>query len=126
MIIGSVLENREIEKRISITPEIAKKYISLGCEVMLPENYANHLGIKDSDYREIGVKISKDENDILNKADTIVQFFEGKMDTGDHIDIAANTMLRTAGEFYLQNFDVEMTSPEIRTISASLMEVYDS
>jgi H+-translocating NAD(P) transhydrogenase subunit alpha len=73
MIIGSVLENREIEKRISITPEIAKKYISLGCEVMLPENYANHLGIKDSDYREIGVKISKDENDILNKADTIVQ-----------------------------------------------------
>ena len=59
-------------------------------------------------------------------ADTIVQFFEGKMDTGDHIDIAANTMLRTAGEFYLQNFDVEMTSPEIRTISASLMEVYDS
>mgnify|MGYP003331463708 CR=1 FL=1 len=29
MIIGSLSENKEIEKRISITPEMAKKYISL-------------------------------------------------------------------------------------------------
>ena len=28
MIIGSISENKEIEKRISITPDIAKKYIS--------------------------------------------------------------------------------------------------
>ena len=30
MKIASVLENQKIEKRIAITPEIAKKYISLG------------------------------------------------------------------------------------------------
>ena len=30
MRIGSVKENKEIEKRIAISPEIAKKYISLG------------------------------------------------------------------------------------------------
>ena len=29
MIIGSVSENKDLEKRISITPEIAKKYINL-------------------------------------------------------------------------------------------------
>jgi NAD(P) transhydrogenase subunit alpha len=33
MRIVSVSENKKIEKRIAITPEIAKKYISLGFEV---------------------------------------------------------------------------------------------
>jgi hypothetical protein len=32
-------ENQKIEKRVAITPEIAKKYISLGFEVSLSENY---------------------------------------------------------------------------------------
>ena len=45
MKIASILENQKIEKRVAITPQIAKKYISLGIEVLLPENYASHLGI---------------------------------------------------------------------------------
>ena len=73
MRIGSVLENQKIEKRISITPETAKKYLSLGIEVSLPENYGSHLGIKDNEYKEIGVLISKDEKEIINNADLIVQ-----------------------------------------------------
>ena len=48
MKIASILENQKIEKRIAITPEIAKKYISLGLEVSLPENYGSHLGIQSS------------------------------------------------------------------------------
>ena len=59
MRIASILENQKIEKRIAITPEIAKKYITLGFEVCLSENYAEHLGFKDSEYKELGVKISK-------------------------------------------------------------------
>ena len=39
MKIASILENQKIEKRIAITPEIAKKYISLGLGVSLAENY---------------------------------------------------------------------------------------
>ena len=39
MKIGSILENQNIEKRIAVTPEIVKKYISLGFEVCLSENY---------------------------------------------------------------------------------------
>ena len=73
MIIVSVAENQKIEKRIAITPEIAKKYIALGFEVSLPENYGHHIGIKDEKYKEFGVKISKDEKEILNSADVIVQ-----------------------------------------------------
>ena len=47
MKIGSVSENQKIEKRISITPEIAKKYISIGFEVHLSKNYGVHLGNSD-------------------------------------------------------------------------------
>ena len=73
MKIVSVSENKNIEKRIAITPEIAKKYIALGFEVVLPENYADHLGIKNLDYTEIGVKIINDEKKIIDNADVIVQ-----------------------------------------------------
>ena len=45
MIIGSISENKDLE-RISITPEIAKKYINLGFEIQLSENYGEHLGFK--------------------------------------------------------------------------------
>ena len=73
MKIASILENQKIEKRIAITPEIAKKYISLGLEVSLPENYGSHLGSKDEEYKELGVSILKDEKEIISSADIIVQ-----------------------------------------------------
>ncbi len=73
MKIGSILENQNIEKRIAITPEIVKKYTSLGFEIFLTENYGSHLGIKDQQYKDVGVKISKDESEILNSSDIIVQ-----------------------------------------------------
>ena len=73
MRIGSVLENKSLEKRIAITPDIIKKYTSLGLEVCLSENYGLHLGIKDEQYIEMGVKIFKDEKEILNSSDIIVQ-----------------------------------------------------
>ena len=38
MRIVSILEDLHVEKRIAITPEIAKKYVTLGFEVGLPEN----------------------------------------------------------------------------------------
>jgi H+-translocating NAD(P) transhydrogenase subunit alpha len=73
MRIVSISENKKLEKRIAITPEIAKKYITLGFEVLLSENYGEHLGFKDDDYKESGVKISNNENEILTNADVILQ-----------------------------------------------------
>ena len=52
MKIASISENQKIEKRIAITPEIAKKYISLGLDVLLSKNYGTHLGIKDEEYTQ--------------------------------------------------------------------------
>jgi NAD(P) transhydrogenase subunit alpha len=73
MKIGSILENHNIEKRIAITPEIAKKYIALGFEVLLSKSYGDHLGFRDEEYKELGVKICKDEKEILEATDVIVQ-----------------------------------------------------
>ncbi len=73
MIIGSILENQSFEKRIAITPEIVKKYISLGFELSLVENYGSHLGLKDEEYSDLGVKFFKNENEILENADLIIQ-----------------------------------------------------
>ena len=73
MRIGSVLEDQDKEKRIAITPEIVKKYISLGFEVNLIENYGLHLGIKDQEYSDLGVNISNDESTILTNSDIVVQ-----------------------------------------------------
>ena len=73
MKIVSVSEDKKIEKRIAITPDVAKKYIALGFEVFIVENYGEHLGFKDNDYKELGVTISKDKKEVISGADLIVQ-----------------------------------------------------
>ena len=73
MKIGSILENQKFEKRVAIMPEIVKKYLSLGFEILLSKNYASHLGIEDQEYLKVGAKISSDENEILNSSDIMVQ-----------------------------------------------------
>ena len=73
MKIASILENPKIEKRIAITPETAKKYISLGLEVSLAENYGSHLGIKDEEYKKLGASILKDEKEIITNTNILAQ-----------------------------------------------------
>ena len=73
MRICSTSENKKLEKRIAITPEIAKKYINLGLEVSLIENYGLHLGYDDYQYKKLGVKIIKDEKELITNSDIIVQ-----------------------------------------------------
>ena len=66
MIIGSILENTTIEKRVAITPDTVKKYINLGLQVHLSKNYASHLGITDDEYKKEGADIKSDDEIILN------------------------------------------------------------
>ena len=69
----SISENLSVEKRIAITPEIAKKYISLGFNLTLPNNYGTHLGFSDEDFKNFGVNLLKDEEEIIKNSDIIVQ-----------------------------------------------------
>ena len=53
MIIGSNAENKEVERRVAITPEVVKKYKNLGFEIHLIKNYATHLGFDDSFFSDL-------------------------------------------------------------------------
>ena len=55
--IGSVKEDLNIEKRISITPETVKKFIRLDFIVNLEKNYAEHIGINDEEYKNSGANL---------------------------------------------------------------------
>ena len=91
MKIGSVLENQNFEKRIAITPDLIKKYISIGFEVCLVENYGFNLGIKDEQFKDMGAVISKDESEILNSSDIIVQL--GMLDDNKTSNMVENQTL---------------------------------
>ncbi len=69
----SLSEDKNFEKRIAITPEIAKKYINLGFNLYLPSNYGNHLGFSDDDYKNLGVNVLDDEKKIISNANLIIQ-----------------------------------------------------
>ena len=74
MIIGSSPENKDREKRVAITTDIVKKYKSLGFEIHLIKNYAQHLGFNDSSFNEAGAKIVNDEKELIKNSDILVQF----------------------------------------------------
>ena len=65
MIVGSIKENLSLEKRVSITPETAKNMINLGLKVIVENNYASHLGISDTQYKDVGVEIKNSSKEVL-------------------------------------------------------------
>ena len=73
MIIGSISEDINFEKRVAITPEITKKYKSLGLEVYLTKDYAVHLGINDKEYENEGALIFQKTDEVISKSDAILQ-----------------------------------------------------
>ena len=73
MKIGSISEDRKLEKRVAITPEIIKKYKSLGLDVCISKDYALHLGFEDGIYEAEGVKIFKSEDEVLSNSDALLQ-----------------------------------------------------
>ena len=73
MIVGSISENLNQEKRVAITPDVVKKYISLGLKVNLTKDYAIHLGIKDKEYEAEGANILSTDQDVIQNSNAILQ-----------------------------------------------------
>ena len=72
MIVGSIKENIEVEKRVSVTPESAKSIITLGLKVYIEKGYALHLGINDEEYKNVGVEI-KNSSEVLSSSNLITK-----------------------------------------------------
>ena len=80
MKIGSISENLNSEKRISLTPELSKKYLDLGVEIFISKNYGVHLGFHDIDYKEKGVQILNSINEVINNCNCLLQINLPEMD----------------------------------------------
>ena len=72
MIIGSISEEINLEKRVAVTPDNIKKYRSLGLEVNLSKDYATHLGISDKEYEKEGA-IIKSADEVIFNSNAILQ-----------------------------------------------------
>jgi len=72
-IVGSVKEDLIKEKRISITPETVKKFISQGLSINLEKNYAEHLGINDDEFKKNGANINFTKEEVFKKSDIILK-----------------------------------------------------
>jgi NAD(P) transhydrogenase subunit alpha len=73
MNLASISENKDKEKRIAVTPEIAKKYINLGFNLFLPKNYGTHLGFTDEEYKNLNVNILDNDEEIIGNSEIIIQ-----------------------------------------------------
>ena len=72
MIIGSISENKDLEKRISITPDLIKKYTSYGFKILIEKDYGSHLGFSDQVFAKEGCEIDNKEN-VIKNSDIILQ-----------------------------------------------------
>ena len=73
MIVASIKEDVNLEKRVSVTPETAKNLIALGLSINLEKNYAVHLGIDDKDYENQGVKFFNSSSEVINNSNLILK-----------------------------------------------------
>ena len=73
MIVGSTKEDLSLEKRVSITPETAKNIINLGLKIYIENDYATHIGIQDSEYKNIGVEIKDSSKEVLDNCNLLAK-----------------------------------------------------
>jgi len=114
MIIGTVSENKKLEKRISITPEIAKKYISNGFEVMIEKDLASHLGITDKEFLDEGCKVDSREN-VLDQSNIILQL---------NLPDEKSTNLLKEDKILIGNFNSSSNKELITNISNKKINVF--
>ena len=71
--IGSIKEDLDIEKRISVTPETVKKFNGLDFAINLEQNYSEHLKINDEEYKSHGARFSVSKKEVLEQSNIILK-----------------------------------------------------
>ena len=71
--IGSVEEDLSLEKRISVTPETVTKFTELNFSVFLEQNYGEHIGIFDEEYKNQGATFHNSTREVLEKSEIILK-----------------------------------------------------
>src|SRR6516225_6506187 len=73
MIIATTREDETVETRVAITPETAKKLVSLGAKVMVEAGAGKASGFPDADYEAAGASIAHSAAEALAGADAVLK-----------------------------------------------------
>lgn len=76
MIIGVPKEIKNHEYRVGLTPNSVHECIAHGHKVLIQSNAGIGIGVKDTDYQNIGAEIIPEASDIFAKADMIIKVKE--------------------------------------------------
>ena len=114
MIIGAVSENKNIEKRISITPDIAKKYLDNGFNVIIESDFASHLGISDEDFLKAGCQVDNREN-VFKKSNIVLQV---NLPDDDSLNLVKEN------DILIGNFNSTKNKTKIENISKKNVSVF--
>ena len=106
--IGSVKEDFNTEKRISVTPETVKKFRTLGFLTNLEKKYAEHLGIDDEEYKKNGAIISATKKEVFEKSDIILKV--------NHLSENESDLIKSKSIFVAQ-FDPDLNNDVIKKIT---------
>lgn len=68
-----VKERRPGETRVAATPETVKKFVGLGCDVVVESGAGQHSHIADSAYEDAGASIASSAADALKGADVVLK-----------------------------------------------------
>lgn len=74
-------ENRAGEKRVAMTPSVAKTLISKGFEVVVEAGAGDLSAFQDKNYTDVGVTVSSDRVGLLQSGDVFIQINPFSTDT---------------------------------------------
>lgn len=77
-------EISHLEKRVALTPDVAKKLITLGFSVCVESNAGLEANFSDDAYRNVGVDIEIDTHKVWQQADIVLKIHAPKMNEKIH------------------------------------------
>ena len=66
-------ENRPEEKRVAITPTVAKQLITKGFELIIESGAGEHSSFQDKTYLDCGVQVATEKNTLFQSADIFIK-----------------------------------------------------
>lgn len=73
MLIGSIKEQDSAETRVSLTPDVVKRLITVGHSVMLEKDYGLKAGFSANEYLNAGARFIENPDEIYQKSQIILQ-----------------------------------------------------
>ncbi len=105
--IGCLRENNDDDFRVSLSPETSKKLIKKNIKVFVQENCGLKSGFNNKDYENVGVKILKSSESVIENSDIIISV--------NPLDIEYEKISKnTKSKIFIGNFNFNNSIPDSR------------